>query len=208
MQRVIVTGETIEEALDEGLEKLDAKRDEVNYDVLEEPKDGFLGIFGRQIAKLEVTKQKSKVEKALVFLEELLEEMDLGFEVELVENRVSDNEAIFNISGDDLGIIIGHRGNTLDSLQYLTNLAVNKGEKDYLHVALDAEGYRQRRKQTLKNLALKLAKKSKKEGRQITLDPMPPHERKIIHKSLQKVSGVATQSKGQDPNRKVVINAS
>ncbi|GAB6099665.1 protein jag [Halanaerocella petrolearia] len=205
MQRVIVTGETIEEALNKGVKKLDTAENKVDYEVLEEPKSGFLGIFGKQIAKLEVSTEKSKVEKALVFLENLLDKMNLGFEAELVENRVSDNEIVFNISGDDLGIIIGHRGKTLDSLQYLVNLAVNKGEEDYLHVLLDAEGYRERRKQTLEQLALKLAKKAKQKRGQVSLDPMPAHERKIIHTTLQNKSGISTYSKGQDPNRRVVI---
>ncbi|GAB6137145.1 RNA-binding cell elongation regulator Jag/EloR [Halanaerobaculum tunisiense] len=207
MQRVIVTGENIEEALKEGLKKLDVSRDQVEYKVLKEPKSGFLGIFGKQIAKLEVKTEKSKVEKAFFFLEKLLTKMDLGFEVELAENRTSDNEVVFNISGDDLGIIIGHRGKTLDSLQYLTNLAVNKGENDYLRVILDAEGYRERRRNTLEQLAVKLADKAKNKGGQISLDPMPSHERKVIHKVIQNISNVSTYSKGQDPNRKVVIKA-
>jgi spoIIIJ-associated protein len=203
---VIVTGETIEEALNKGLNRLNVdNKEDIEYEVLQEPAEGFLNIFGAQRAKVSISKKKSKVARAYEFIEELLSEMGLGFEVELLENNTTQGEAIFNISGEDLGIIIGHRGKTLDALQYLVNLAVNKGEEDYLRVILDAEGYRNRRRKTLEHLAKKMGNKAKKKNRKVKLDPMPPHERRIIHTTLQDMPRVSTYSEGEDPNRRVVI---
>lgn len=206
MKGVTVTGESVEQALEKGMKQLGIEDErELEYEVIQQAEDGFLNIFGGQEAKIRVTPKQPKVEIARDFLEQALAEMELGFELELLENREEAGEAVFNISGQDLGIIIGHRGKTLDALQYLANLAVNKGEREYLRVILDAEGYRERRKETLQQLARKMASKAKKGNKKVVLDPMPPHERRIIHTTLQNVSGVSTYSKGEDPHRKVVI---
>ncbi len=206
MKGVTATGESIEQALEAGMKQLKIEDErEVEYEVIQQAEDGFLNIFGGQEAKIKVTPKQSKVEIAREFLGQVLGEMELGFEVEVLDNREKAGEAVFNISGQDLGIIIGHRGKTLDALQYLANLAVNKGEREYLRVILDAEGYRERRKETLQQLAQKMASKAKKGNKKVVLDPMPPHERRIIHTTLQSVSGVSTYSKGEDPHRKVVI---
>lgn len=204
MERVIITGKTIEEALSRGLAELNTTEDKVEYRVLEEAQSGFLGLIGRKDAKLELIKKVDKKEKAKEFLEELLAEMDLNLTVEIIQDN-NEKDALLNIIGDDLAIIIGHRGKTLDSLQYLTNLAVNKGKEDYLRVALDAEGYRSRRKDTLKNLALKMAHKAQKTGRKVMLEPMPAQERKVIHAALHNKSDINTYSVGKEPYRKVVI---
>jgi spoIIIJ-associated protein len=204
MERVIITGKTIEEALSRGLAKLNTTEDMVEYKVLEEAQSGFLGLIGRKDAKIELIKRIDKKEKAKEFLEELIKEMELNLEVKVIKDN-NDKDVVLNITGDDLAIIIGHRGKTLDSLQYLTNLAVNKGKEDYLRVILDAEGYRERRKETLENLALKMANKAKKTGRKVMLEPMPPQERKVIHAVLHNKSDINTYSVGKEPYRKVVI---
>ena len=208
MERVIAAGENVEEALVNGMKKLGIEdKREIEYEVLQEAEKGFLNIFGGQKAKVEIEQRISKVEVAHNFVKEVLAEMELGFELELLKDGWrEEGEAKFNISGSDLGIIIGHRGKTLDALQYLANLAVNKGDRKYLRVILDAEGYRKKRRKTLEQLAQKMAKKAKTKERKVVLDPMPPHERRIIHTTLQDVLGVTTYSKGEDPHRKVVID--
>ena len=127
--------------------------------------------------------------------------------IEAVVTTAFSKEGILEaeISGDTMGVIIGKRGNTLDSLQYLATLAVNKGRNDHVHIKLDTEGYRKRRQATLESLALSIAKKVKKSGRKVTLEPMNPYERRIIHSALQHESGVETYSDGEEPYRKVII---
>ncbi|TDX51771.1 RNA-binding cell elongation regulator Jag/EloR [Orenia marismortui] len=205
MERVIVAAKTVQEALEEGLKKLNTTKDRVSYKVLQEPRVGFLGFIGRKDAKLEIIKELDKKENAKVFLEQVLSQMNLNLKVDIVKEN--SKEVVLNIDGDDLGIAIGHRGDTLDALEYISNLAVNKGKQDYLRVVLDANGYRKRRKKTLENLALKMSKKARRTGRKVMLDPMPPHERRIIHSALQNKVGVNTHSVGKDPYRKVVIVA-
>ncbi len=205
MRRVVVTGKNVEEALDNGIKKLNTVRDKVEYNVLAEAEKGFLGFFGGKKAEVEVIKKVDKIKQAKIFLEDLINNMNLYVKVEI--KKKTKNELIVNLTGDDLGIAIGRHGETLDSIQYLTNLAVNKGNQDYLRVILDADGYRNRRRKTLEKLAKKMAKKAKRKNRKVMLEPMPPHERRVIHTTLQNYEKISTYSEGQDPYRKVVIVA-
>ncbi|WP_027339680.1 RNA-binding cell elongation regulator Jag/EloR [Halonatronum saccharophilum] len=205
MDRVIVTGNTVQEALDKGIKDLNTDKDNIEYNVIEKGKGGFLGLFGKKEAKVELIKKETKAEKSLKLLSKLIEEMDLDLQVELIEEKTTKNNLFLNIFGEDLGIIIGYRGKNLDALQYIMNLAINKGESNYLKIILDAQGYRNRRRSSLERLALRMCKKAKKTGRKVMLEPMPPHERRIIHSTLQGVSGVKTYSEGRDPYRKVII---
>ena len=207
MKRVIVSEDTIGEALNKGLERLGTIKEKVDYEVLQDSEEGFLGMFGGQKARIKINNPETKTEHAEIFLQRLLDNLSSDLEVEVIEENKEDQKIILNITGEDLGLVIGYRGKTLDALQYLTNLAINKGEEDYLQVVLDAEGYRNRRKKTLEKLAIKMSKKAKSKGTRVKLDPMPPHERKIIHTTLQRKSGVSTHSEGQEPYRKVVIVA-
>lgn len=136
------------------------------------------------------------------FLLELLNEMDINAQLDM---RRKNENLYVDISGDDMALVIGRRGKTLDALQYLTSLVTNRDRDDYVRVLLDAENYRAKRKRTLQNLARKLAKKAKKKHRNIVLEPMNPYERRIIHSTLQNEKGVTTRSKGKEPYRKVVI---
>ncbi|MCK8826840.1 protein jag [Natroniella acetigena] len=207
MERVIVTGETIQKALTKGVEKLGVGKKDVDYEVLEEAKSGFLGLFGKKDAKLEVIKRLNKTELAKNFLEEIIEQMELDLTIKVIDKDSTNKRITLDITGDELGIIIGYRGKTLNSLQYLTNLAVNKGNSEYVRIIVDAEGYRERREKTLEKLAFRMAKKAKKKRRRVMLDPMPAHERKVIHRALQNKSGISTYSEGEEPYRKVVIVA-
>ena len=207
MKRVIVSDDTVDQALDKGLERLGTIKEKVDFDILQEGEEGFLGLFGAQSARIKIQNPESKAEHAELFLRKVINNMASDLEVTVIEEDKEEQKIVLNITGDDLGLVIGYRGKTLDALQYLTNLAINKGEDNYLQVELDAEGYRDRRKKTLEKLAIKMYKKAKNKGTKVKLDPMPPHERKIIHTTLQSKSGVSTHSEGQEPYRKVVIVA-
>lgn len=136
------------------------------------------------------------------FLEKVFKAMDMNVNIEVVKEG---NEINIELSGDDMGVLIGKRGQTLDSLQYLTSLVVNKGIAEYIRVKVDTEDYRKRRKDTLENLAKNLAYKVKRTKKPVSLEPMNPYERRVIHSTLQNDKYVSTHSEGEEPYRKVVI---
>ncbi|MCK8824531.1 RNA-binding cell elongation regulator Jag/EloR [Fuchsiella alkaliacetigena] len=208
MEEIIQEGNTVDQALEKALNKLATSRDRVEVEVLDEGSEGFLGIIGGKNAKVKVKKKEDKSKKAVEFMEDVIANMNLDIKVEKLADRSNDEQVVINLTGSNLGIVIGRRGKTLDALQYLANLAVNKYDDDYrLRVVIDAEGYRERRKETLRDLALRLADKAKAKNKKVVLEPMPPHERRIIHSALQSDSQVKTHSEGEDPYRKVVIVA-
>lgn len=200
------TGKTIEEARQAALEELGAAPEEVTVEILEEPSKGFLGIIGGHEAKVRVTViDKSPADLAQEFLKKIFTSMGLDVTLEK-ENR--EDAIVFNLVGKNLGILIGKHGQTLDALQYLVNLVANKGRvEDRLHIILDIEKYRERREDTLRHLAMRLAEKVGRSGREIVLEPMNRHERKVIHMALQEDERVHTKSVGEEPFRKVVIEA-
>ena len=200
------TGKTIEEARQAALEELGAAPEEVTVEILEEPSKGFLGIIGGHEAKIRVTViDKSPADLAQEFLKKIFTSMGLDVTLEK-ENR--EDAIVFNLVGKNLGILIGKHGQTLDALQYLVNLVANKGRvEDRLHIILDIEKYRERREDTLRHLAMRLAEKVGRSGREIVLEPMNRHERKVIHMALQEDERVHTKSVGEEPFRKVVIEA-
>lgn len=202
MNSVETTGKTIEEAVELALTQLGVGADRIEYEVLEAPSRGFLG-FGSKPARVRVKVQKiDPVEVAKEFLRNIFTQMDLEVEIE----EVPGGEAInFNFRGDELGILIGKHGQTLDALQYLTNLAANRDAEERVRIVLDVENYRQRRAETLNRLALRLADKVRRNGERVSLEPMSPHERKIIHMALQNDRRITTYSEGEEPYRKVVI---
>lgn len=206
MNSVEVVGRTVEEAISEALEMLKASRDEVNITVLEEGSKGLFGIIGSKQAKVLVEKipaHERKLARTLAFVKELLAKM--GVEAE-VTGTVDEDTIKVDIAGDDLGILIGRRGQTLDALQYITGLSVNRRSgEDWHRIIIDVEGYRARRAETLQNLAQRLAAKAQVTGRRVVLDPMNAAERRIVHQELSQVEGVETHSEGKEPYRKVVI---
>lgn len=202
MNSVEMTGKTIEEAVELALAQLGVNADRIEYEVLEAPSRGFLG-FGSKPARVKViVKKVNPVDVAKEFLNNIFAKMDLNVNIEEVNG--ADN-ITFNLHGDELGILIGKHGQTLDALQYLTNLAANREAEERVRIVLDVENYRMRRAETLNRLALRLADRVRRNGERVTLEPMSPHERKIIHMALQNDHRVATYSEGEEPYRKVVI---
>ena len=205
-QELIFTGKTVEAALGEAAEKLGVKADELTYEVIEHEKSGFLGIGGTP-AKIKVERVVAGEVIAREIIDTLLEDMEIEADDEVIATRKSDRQ--INITGDPAGVLIGHHGDTLEALQYLTNLAANKREedesRDYVHITVDVENYRAKREATLRSLARRMAAKVAKTGKSVMLEPMSPYERRIIHSEVQSVEGVATNSIGVDSNRRVVI---
>ena len=202
MDAIQKTGKTVDEAVALALGELGIKKDEAEIEVIEEGSRGFLGMFGAKDAVVKVKKKFDPERTAKNFLKEMFIAMGL---IVNVETKLKDRQLEIKISGDDMGIIIGKRGQTLDAVQYLVNLVVNKGTAPYISVTLDTENYRERRKETLETLAFNLAKKVKHTGKNVVLEPMNPYERRIIHSALQNDRYVTTYSEGDEPYRNVVI---
>lgn len=201
------TGKNVEVAIEEALNALQVTREQVEINVIDEGNRGLLGLIGSREAVVEVKVKETPMDLAIDFLKKVTEKMNLNIDIQIIKDE-SDDQITLNLTGENLGILIGHRGNTLDSLQYLTSLVANKNaESDYVRIVLDAEGYRERRKNTLFQLAQRLADKARTTGRKVVLEPMPPHERRIIHLALQNETGIKTYSEGREPYRKVIIMA-
>ncbi len=241
-QVVEALGKTVESAIAEGAAKLGVDRELVTYEILENPKKGFLG-FGEIPAKVRVTYDAKNESKALEFVNMIIE--DMGIEAEAAMSDVEGGGKLIRITGKGSGVLIGHHGATLDALQYLVNLAANKksdseeedrndsseetenqdiagddtgtglkaqmtervktSAKDYTHITVDIEDYRIKREETLRALARRMASKVQKYNKSITLEPMNPYERRIIHSEIQNIDGVMTTSIGTDNERKIVI---
>ncbi len=202
-KELVVTGKTTEAAVSEGCAQLGVDVADVTVEVLEEAKKGFLGM-GATPAKVKITYTVSPVETATDFLKTLIANMGIDAEINVSEG---DDSVKITLSGENAGVLIGHHGDTLDSLQYLVNLSANRNKegKEYVRINLDIENYRAKREETLKNLAKRTAEKVRKTRRNITLEPMTAQERRIIHSQVQDIEGVTTFSVGQETNRKVVI---
>jgi len=205
MKSFEATGRTVEEAIENALAELGVKRDEAEIEVLEEPNRGLFGILGSKHARVRVDAKIDAEEIAREFLYEVLDKM--GIEVDINGERKGEYYYL-SLTGNSLGIIIGRRGETLDALQYLVNLVVNKklsrfGER--ARVIIDAEGYRVKREKTLVRLAEKIAERVKQTGSRVVLEPMNPQERRVIHTALQGDREVETFSEGTEPFRKVVV---
>ena len=195
MDFIEITGKTVEDAITNAL---------IKYEVIEKGSTGFLGFIGKQDAVIKVRKKNSLLDDTYEFLNKLFNAMNL--EVTSTIDYDEDSRVMnIDFSGDEMGILIGKRGQTLDSLQYLISLVVNKESDSYIKVKVDTEDYRERRKQTLENLAKNLSYKVKRTRRPVTLEPMNPYERRIIHSALQNDRYVETHSEGDEPYRKVVI---
>jgi len=196
------TAKTVQDAISLALEELHTDRDSVEVEVLEEGSKGIFGILGNKQARVRVTLKETSADIAKKFLLDVLSKMKVDVDIEA---REVEDSVMIQIHGKDSGIIIGRRGETLDSLQYLTSLVVNKNTNNYKRVIIDIENYRQKREETLVKLAERLAGKVIKYKKSVTLEPMNPYERRIIHSSLQNNKNIKTYSVGDEPNRKVVI---
>ncbi len=210
MIKIEKTARTVDEAVELALKELDATADDVIIEVLEEPSKGILGILGSKQAKVSVALKAEAEEEAPEDLEPMIREFltnvltEMGLETEL--NFTYEDENFFvDVEGDGLGLLIGKRGQTLEAVQYLTNIVANRHSHKRVRVIIDAEGYRERREEVLQQLATRLASRVERSGESIMLEPMTAHERKIIHTALQDSTKVTTRSEGEEPNRKVVI---
>ncbi|MBP2651236.1 MAG: hypothetical protein H6Q74_2061 [Firmicutes bacterium] len=219
MKVLEVSGKTVEDALAAALAELVVSRDDVEYEVLEEPTKGLFGFLGGKPAKLRVAVREKEpviavesekdnivhcdaVTVANNFLSSVFSAMKLKVNVE----QMTTSEYIaFNLHGENLGVLIGKHGQTLDALQYLTNLAAHRDSEERVKIVIDVEDYRKRREETLIRLARRLADKVKSSGEKVVLEPMTPQERKIIHMALQNEYKITTYSEGEEPYRKVVI---
>lgn len=230
MEYIEVSGKTLDDAITEACQALTVTSDRLDYEVIEKGTSGFLGFAAKPAvikarikdeSSNDVTEKTDKAEKTVKseaknannanndgkndpkeFLSKVFEAMDMKVNIDV---KQTEEEISIDLSGDDMGVLIGKRGQTLDSLQYLTSLYVNKGSSGYIRVKVDTENYRSRRKETLENLAKNLAYKVKRTKRPVTLEPMNPYERRVIHSALQNDKYVSTHSEGEEPFRRVVI---
>ena len=205
MDMITVTAKNLDEAILQASMQLGVSSDRLQYEVVEKGSAGILGgLIGAKPAVIRAKKIETIDDKATDFLKDVFGAMGLSVDVNVKVNE-EEKEMEINLSGDEMGILIGKRGQTLDSLQYLVSLVVNKESEDYLRVKLDTENYRERRKETLETLAKNIAYKVKRTRRSVSLEPMNPYERRIIHSALQNDKYVFTRSEGEEPFRHVVI---
>lgn len=202
MRELTATGQSVDEAVESALAQLNTTRDRVEIEILDEGKKGLFGLFGSRKAAVKVTLQPDPIEEAKAFLQKVTTNMGLTVAIDV---EVDGKMITFKLSGSKIALLIGKRGQTLNSLQLLTQLVANRHSKQYLTILLDAEDYRQRRNDTLVNLAEKMAQKVLKTRKEVALEPMPSYERKVIHTALMKYNHIETYSSGKDPYRHLVI---
>ena len=203
MDMLTFSAKTVDEAVTKALIDLGTTSDKLEYEVIEKGSAGFLGI-GAKPAISRARKKESIQDNAVDFLAQIFDAMNMQVTIAAAFNE-EEKELSITLEGDDMGILIGKRGQTLDSLQYLVSLIVNKNSDGYLRVKLDTENYREKRKKTLETLAKNIAYKVKRTKRPVSLEPMNPYERRIIHAALQNDKYVLTRSEGEEPFRHVVI---
>lgn len=202
-REAVATGRTVEDAIRAACEQLGAERDRIQVEVLQLPSKRLLGLLGASEAKVRATIELTVEERAKNYLAGILDRMNIPQYV--LDGKVDGSDIDLEIRGENLGLVIGHRGETLDALQYLTSLAANRGEESFKRISLDTGDYRKKREKTLFALAKRLAIGAVKTRRTTTLEPMNPYERRIIHTAVQEVNGAASWSVGAEPNRRVVI---
>ena len=202
MSYIEVSGKTLEDAITEATVRLGTTSDQIEYEVIEEASSGFLG-FNSKPATIRARVKFSPEDQVRDFLSQVFQAMEM--EVEIIFHENDEDLIDVELKGKDMGVLIGKRGQTLDSLQYLTNLALNRNADHYMKVKLDTEDYRNRRKETLENLARNIAYKVKRTKKNVSLEPMNPFERRVIHYALQNDKYVETYSEGEDPYRYVVV---
>ena len=198
------TAKSVEEAIEKACAELNVQVDSLDYEVVSEAKKGLFGL-GSQEAVISVKVEENPDDIALEFVRKILEDLELPTDT-LKFERIDEKEARITVMGDDMGLVIGRHGEILESLQYLTNLAANKGKEGYCRYTVDIENYRARREETLRRVAQKTAARAKRQGRNVTLEPMSANERRIIHSEIQNIDGVTTFSIGSGDGRKVVVS--
>ncbi len=205
MDYIEVEAKTVNDAITDALVQLGVTSDQIEYEVIEKGSSGFLGINSK-LAKIRVRKKFCPEDEIREFLSKVYDAMGLTVEIIITPDEEEENVYNVEMKGDDMGVLIGKRGQTLDALQYLTNLVVNKRLDTYVKVKLDTEDYRRRRKETLENLAKNVASKVKRTRQPVELEPMNPYERRVIHFALQNDRYVTTHSEGEGPDRHVIVS--
>lgn len=203
MEFIEISAKTVDDAVIAACQQLSITSDKLEYEVVEEGKTGFLGI-GEKPAIIKARAKATLQDNVKAFLNDVFAAMNIEVLVNIEYDEEAKNMDI-NLTGEDMGMLIGKRGQTLDSLQYLVSLVANKETEEYVHVKVDTENYRERRKATLENLARNMAHKAKRLRKSVSLEPMNPYERRIIHAALQDDRYVTTHSEGDEPYRRVVI---
>lgn len=203
IKEAIKEAETIEEAKALALAELGVNEDKAQFEVLAQPEKKKFGLFGGSLAKVRVFYEETPTDIAKAYLADVLTK--LGVTNVVIEATETEDGAEFDVNGDDIGFIIGHRGETLDALQYLTGLVVNHIHDEYFRVIINIGNYREKREKTLEVLGRKLAFRACKTGEKVSLEPMNPYERRIIHTAVQKVRGATSWSEGENLQRHVVI---
>lgn len=204
MEFVEFKGKTLDEALIQASVELGCASTDLDYEVISEESKGFLGLIGSKPCVIKARRKNTFIDDIRDYLDNMFKAMDIAADIK-IDFDETDNVLSINLEGPEMGILIGKRGQTLDALQYLISLAVNKKSESYIRVKLDTENYRARRKETLENLAKNIAFKVKRSKRSFALEPMNPYERRIIHSTLQNDKYVATKSEGEEPYRKVIV---
>ncbi len=202
MREVTASGQTVEEAIQSALDQLNIAQDEAIIEIIDEGKKGFLGLFGSSISVVKVKEKRDSIGETEKYLKQIMDYLDLDV---TIEKTVVDQHVTFDLAGEKIAILIGKRGKTLNALQYLAHLVLNKQSDEFYAVTVDAEGYRQRREEVLIDLAHKMAEKALYLNRKVILEPMPAYERKIIHSTLQERDDVTTYSDGIEPHRAIII---
>lgn len=206
------TGKNVDDAITKALVELGVTSDKLEYEIVDKGSNGILGIGSKparvnarvkEETPVSVSEAPEDIEKiAVEFLSKVFDAMKLTVKINV---NITEEAVEIDLVGDDMGVLIGKRGQTLDSLQYLVSLIINKKSDKYLRVKLDTENYRERRKETLENLAKNIAFKVKRTKRAVSLEPMNPYERRVIHSALQNDRYVTTKSEGEEPFRHVVV---
>lgn len=206
LKEAIKEAATIEEAKAAAARELGVPEEKAQFEILQAPQKKTLGLFGGCPARVRAYLEVTPASRAAEYLNEVLR--GLGVEAPSIEVKEEENGCVLMLSGDDLGFIIGRRGETLDALQYLTGLVANRVDNAYYRVTLDIGNYREKREQSLAGLARKIAGQAAHTGHKTSLEPMNPYERRIIHTAVQEVKGATSWSVGSEPNRHVVIGPS
>jgi len=205
MEFTTFSAKSVEEAVNKALVELAIPSDQLEYEVVEKGSAGILGgLFGSKPAVIKARRKKTFLDEGEEFLQKVFKEMNMEVTIDMSYNKEEQTVDVV-LTGDEMGVLIGKRGQTLDSLQHLVSLVINKNSEDYIRVKLDTENYRERRKETLEMLAKNIAYKVKRTRRSVALEPMNPYERRIIHSALQNDKYVYTKSEGEEPFRHVVV---
>ena len=204
MKEIITTGKTVELAIEEACQQMNVSREKVEFEIIDLPKKALFGLKTYPAKVRVFVKEEDKEAIAVEYVTSILKAMGVqDFTAEA--NKDGDNLNI-TLKGDDLGFVIGRRGETIDAIQYLASLAINRIDGDYMRITIDSGNFREKREKTLESLAKRLARNVVKTGRSVTLEPMNPYERRIIHSALQNDKYVVTRSEGEEPFRHVVIS--